>query len=327
VTQDTQTASHVPTARDVLEVCVPATTLWARPDSPRAVDEPALAAEPDLAAWTAAMDARTRQELVGRALTQLLMGEPVHVLEERGGWAHVVAPLQPSTGHASGYPGWVRRQHLAIPSARPPDRRALVTIATTCCDLDDGSSTLLSFGTSLAVMHLGDDLATVVLPGDRTGRVPLGAVRLQGSDGPPPYRPDDVLEAASQFLGLRYLWGGTSAWGLDCSGLVHLVYRSLGVRVPRDAVDQAAWVDPLPLDAARPGDLYFFAHGDEAVSHVGFVSRTMSADGRPWLLHAPESGGVLEERPLAPHRRDTLVSAGRVRTHDDAGQATGSPRA
>ena len=70
----------------------------------------------------------------------------------------------------------------------------------------------------------------------------------------------------------------------------------------------------MPLDAVRPGDLYFFARPGERIYHVGFVTRPVAADGTRWMLHAPEGGELVEDAPLAPHRLETLVSAGRVRS-------------
>lgn len=122
-----------------------------------------------------------------------------------------------------------------------------------------------------------------------------------------PVRPDRiaVMEAARQFVGVRYLWGGLSPYGLDCSGLVHYAYRQAGVVVPRDAHAQAAAVMPVPLGEELPGDLYFFARAGGRVFHVGLVT----ARGR--MLHAPETGERIEDAPLADDRRATLVAAGR----------------
>lgn len=239
-------------------VKVSVATVWTSPEAPRDLDAAAVADEPDPVAWLAVLDAEGTAErrlgLHGRTLTQLARGEPVEVLEERAGWVRVAAPWQTSSANAGGYPGWVRRAHLA-PADEPvpaPDETA--------------------------------------------------------------WSPDEVLRGAREHVGLRYLWGGTSPWGLDCSGLVHIAYRRLGRLVPRDAFDQAAAPDlaPVPLDAVRPGDLYFFARPGERVYHVGFVARPVDVDGQRWMLHAPEGGNAaIEEAPMSAERRGRLVAAGR----------------
>jgi len=319
---------------DVLEVTVPATTLWTGPDAAREVDGPAVTGRCDVAAWAAGLDAEARAGLHGRTLSQLLLGESVRVVGERGDWAEVRALNQPSSADTAGYPGWVPRAHLGARVRREHGAGAFVVTPTAPCLTDDGDRLELSFGTALWVAAAGDDHAQVLLPGERQGRIPLEHVRLAHKRQQPTYGPDDILASAAQFLGLRYLWGGTSAWGLDCSGLVHLAYRAHGVVLPRDAFDQAelgrgvpgeaAYVEPVPLDEVRPGDLYFFARPGRRIYHVGFVSRPVQEDGTRWMLHAPESGehDLVEDAPLAPHRTATLVAAGRVRK-PDAGQLAG----
>ncbi len=115
-----------------------------------------------------------------------------------------------------------------------------------------------------------------------------------------------VLDLAREHLGLAYLWGGMSPLGLDCSGLVHLVWRRLGVVVPRDADDQEAAAYPVGPGHERPGDLYFFAHPGRPVHHVGIVS----GPGR--MLHAPETGRGIVEEPLGPDREATRYAVGRL---------------
>lgn len=117
-----------------------------------------------------------------------------------------------------------------------------------------------------------------------------------------------ICWAARRHLGLRYLWGGTTPYGLDCSGLVHQAYRDAGVVVPRDAHDQWEATAPVTLGEEQPGDLYFFARSDGHVFHVGFVT------GEQTMLHAPATGQLVENAPLAPSRLETLVAAGRFLT-------------
>lgn len=307
---------------DLREVAVPVATMWTSPDAPRPDDAQAVRDVPDLAGWTASMDAGPRLDLHGRTLTQLLLGEPALVLEEVEGWSRVAALHQESSGHERGYPGWVRTAHLAVPTDRFTGPTAHVMRPSASCAVDGGAAVELSCGTGLWVDDTAPtpevdgpaaDQVRVLLPGGRRGTLPRSDVRLSDEDQPPAYSPDDLLATARQFLGLRYLWGGTSAWGLDCSGLVHLTYRAHRQLVPRDASDQAdnALLEAVTLDDVRPGDLYFFARPGERAYHVGFATRAVEPDGTRWMLHAPEGGGLIEDAPMAAERIELLVAAGR----------------
>ena len=131
-----------------------------------------------------------------------------------------------------------------------------------------------------------------------------------------------VAAYAERFAGLVYLWGGTSPAGFDCSGLVHYCYRQAGVVIPRDSPDQALAVTPVPLGTEEPGDLYFFAHDDGRVYHVGFVAV------RDRMLHAPERDGTgqIVDEPLDDRRRAHLVAAGRfeISPADDGDHRVGN---
>ncbi|MFF5225435.1 C40 family peptidase [Dactylosporangium sp. NPDC000521] len=117
---------------------------------------------------------------------------------------------------------------------------------------------------------------------------------------------DEVLAAARSLLGVTYVWGGLSPHGLDCSGLVHLVWRRLGVRLPRDAHQQQAATTPVLPGEERPGDLYFFARPGRPAHHVGIVVTPGT------VIHAsPGRHGVVEE-PMPPERAETLAGAHRV---------------
>jgi cell wall-associated NlpC family hydrolase len=117
--------------------------------------------------------------------------------------------------------------------------------------------------------------------------------------------PEALLSYARQFLGLQYLWGGLSRWGLDCSGLVHLTFRAAGLVIPRDAEPQCKAATPVAPGSERPGDLYFFAKENGYVYHVGFVT------GVDRMLHAPEASQTVEDAPLSGRRLHDLVAVGR----------------
>jgi gamma-D-glutamyl-L-lysine dipeptidyl-peptidase len=291
-------------------VAVPVTTVWTGPDAPRECDAPAIADVPDMAAWTASMDAASRLELHGRTLSQALLGEPVVVTEERSGWVQATLPWQPSDHDPIGYPGWIPATHVEAAAPAEGEPVTVVTPTTTC--RTDGGPLLLSYGTVLRAIDADAAETTVVLPGDRIGRLSSDDVRAPGPDPKADTWADSMLDAGRQFIGLRYLWGGTCGWGFDCSGFVHLVHRAHGVQVPRDALAQMPAARSIPLDAARPGDLYFFARSGERPYHVGFVTPP-DADDRRTMLHAPEETELLEETPVASNRLETLVGAGTFR--------------
>jgi cell wall-associated NlpC family hydrolase len=102
-----------------------------------------------------------------------------------------------------------------------------------------------------------------------------------------------ALRAARSFLGIRYLWGGMSRSGLDCSGLTYRVYRQFGWVLPRDAADQSRLGRPVRRHDLRRGDLVFFGSGAwQNIHHVGIYA------GHGRVLHAPHTGTRVQVTPL-----------------------------
>lgn len=283
-------------------IAVPVTTVWSSADAPRPQDAPIIATDPDPDAWNAALLDAPPSALHGRTDTQALLGEPVHVRAERAGWVEVVLPWQPSSADPDGYPGWVPAAHVADTGATTYEHPVVVTTPVTRAD-----GMPLSYGTILDEVERTDHAIRVALPTGDVRTVDAGAL------APVPAAADmrdihALLDSARQFVGLRYLWGGTSAWGLDCSGFVHLVHRRFGVTVPRDAFDQIEAT--TRADAAAPGDLYFFHRGGDAITHVGFATNAPGDD--PAMLHAPDGDRrqSIEDGPMAPQRRERLAGVG-----------------
>jgi hypothetical protein len=80
-----------------------------------------------------------------------------------------------------------------------------------------------------------------------------------------------LIELARRFEGLPYLWGGTSTFGFDCSGFTQMLYRQLGIPIPRDSGPQARWegMSPVAREELEAGDLLFFGASPEEVNHTG----------------------------------------------------------
>jgi len=88
---------------------------------------------------------------------------------------------------------------------------------------------------------------------------------------PAPLSIEATLELSKRFLGLPYLWGGTTSFGYDCSGFVQMLSRRRGIVIPRDAKPQAHWEGMAPVERAdlRPGDLVYFGRSLDRITHTG----------------------------------------------------------
>ena len=167
--------------------------------------------------------------------TQLLYGETVDVLEENSRFIRIKM-------HFDGYEGWVDRNQIAATEADDESLKKIITEPVQWVDLPEGR-TLLSLGSEVK-----------------------GGAR----DAMPPT--DIIGETARQFLNVPYLWSGRSFFGTDCSGFVQLVYKIHGIRLPREAWQQADKGNVLSfIEESRPGDLAFFENEDGMITHVGMM--------------------------------------------------------
>ena len=108
----------------------------------------------------------------------------------------------------------------------------------------------------------------------------------------PAPRYGQVVGIALQYLGISYVWGGSSpATGFDCSGFVAYVFAQVGVSLPHHAASQYGYGTPVPYDQLAPGDLVFFS----GLGHVGIYI------GGGQFVHAPHTGDVVRISSLAGH--------------------------
>lgn len=81
-----------------------------------------------------------------------------------------------------------------------------------------------------------------------------------------------IIETAFALLNAPYLWGGRTAFGIDCSGFTQLVYKLNGLQLPRDAYQQVELGHPLSfVEEAEAGDLAFFDNEEGRIVHVGIL--------------------------------------------------------
>ena len=286
-------------------VDVSVATLWSAPGTARPVDAPALADPADPRRWVATMsDAQKRWLSLGRTQTQVLYGTRVRVVATRGGWTKVVVPSQPSPRDGRGYPGWLPTRQLTTGAPTPSARTAVVSRGTAWLWADDdsvgtrsGKVMELSYGTRLPVVSSGPGVVHVgMLGGSVVRTLRRSAVVLQsGPDRAPTGAA--VVDEALQFLGLPYLWSGTSGFGFDCSGLTYAAYRQLGVSLPRDAEPQATGGTAVARRDLAPGDLVFLQTPAGVVHHVAMYVGLVG--GVRTVVEAPHTGASVRLTPLS----------------------------
>ncbi len=102
----------------------------------------------------------------------------------------------------------------------------------------------------------------------------------------------EALNAGLAYIGVPYVWGGSSPSGFDCSGLTQYVYAQIGIAIPRSSRSQfrsGAHIPADRLDVLVEGDLVFFGYGGDPnmVHHVGIYA------GSGNFLHAPYTGATV----------------------------------
>jgi hypothetical protein len=195
----------------------------------------------------------------GRRERELLRGEAVTVFEDRDGWSFVQAGRD-------GYVGYLPAEALHRMES-PPDLRICTraTHAYDRADLKSPEGASLSLNTRLR--HMGQEGRFILTD---AGYVPAGHL------APVDRAEDDPVAVASLLLGTPYLWGGNSAFGIDCSGLVQAACLACRIACPGDSDMQAAALGHAVTDGRAPqrGDLLFWK------GHVAWVA------GPDMILHA-----------------------------------------
>jgi cell wall-associated NlpC family hydrolase len=176
--------------------------------------------------------------------TEALMGERFIAYEFNDeGWAW--GQLQ-----RDGYVGFIAAEALGRAGAPPTHKvTARLTLGFPAPDIKMPPLTTLPFGAQVVVVRQDERFATT-----ETGLyLPLPHVAPVGVNE------RDFVAVAESFVGTPYLWGGKTALGIDCSGLVQVALQAAGIACPRDSdMQEAALGKPSPLDELRHGDLIFW---------------------------------------------------------------------
>ena len=216
---------------------------------------------------------------VAELVSQALLGTPLKVLKKSGGWYYVQTPDH--------YLGWINNGFIRIDEDRYEAWAKQPKIIVTTeygftYQSKERNSQVVSDVVIGSLLSLAEDSGT-----HYRVEYPDGRKAYLAKENAEPYdrwiakakdTPETVVSTAKRFLGVPYLWGGTSSKGFDCSGYTKTVFFLSGVLLPRDASQQVLIGEPVDigshLENLEIGDLLFFgskgAGGKrERATHVG----------------------------------------------------------
>jgi hypothetical protein len=204
-----------------------------------------------------------RKEPAGTSemVTQLLFGEHYSIIEQKEDWLKITTALD-------NYECWLSaKQHSKL--SEQAFQHLQSTASFYSCDL-------ISLITDTGVNRQFPLTMGAVLPGIKNGSLKIdqhhfsfdgNSVAAKTKAGV-----DKIIATAYSLLNAPYLWGGRTAFGIDCSGFTQLVYRLNGYQLPRDAYQQVELGLPLSfVEEAQAGDIAFFDNEEGKIVHVGIL--------------------------------------------------------
>src|SRR5690554_892515 len=195
---------------------------------------------------------RSLADDTGEMISQILYGEHFKVLEQRKNWSKVRMAFDR-------YEGWVNNQQFLSISEEA------------YTEIDRSENTYIS-SELISYIETGQNILIPILLGSTIVQHPVLDHRFEGplTHG----RQDKTLlvPTALHYLNAPYLWGGKTVFGIDCSGLVQMVYKINGYSLLRDSRQQSAQGEALSfIEESEPGDLAFFDNNEGIINHVGII--------------------------------------------------------
>jgi len=222
---------------------------------------------------------RAKPKHASELVTQTLMGTPLRILQKENGFYQVQTP--------EGYYAWVDAAGIVLKSKNEFEKWLAKpkVIVTNMCGMIYSEKKSILYPISdyvlndvFAIKKVEKIYTIIEYPDGRTGIIDnkdISDIQLLNKSIFTKNLPEKIAETAKHYMGIPYLWGGTSAKGLDCSGFTKNVYAQYGYLLPRDASQQVKIGKKIEITDSfahlQAGDLLFFGrmqNGKEKITHV-----------------------------------------------------------
>jgi hypothetical protein len=239
---------------------------------------------------------RLQPDAKAEVASEAIYGEALLVFDKQGSFCRVARACD----H---YLGWMNVADMSHSIPEPTHRFAAPRGHLFSAPKVSSEKMLeLCYGSALRVLHTeGDWVCIEVAKGQK------GYVRsiLLHPIAPLEPKAKNIMQVALRFLETPYVWGGTTAWGLDCSGLVQSIYSAFGIQLPRDADQQEVLGESLELSKIKAADL-IFSPGHVALSLGG--SKILHANAH----HMRVTIDDFEKTDYAKHLSGQITSIKRI---------------
>jgi len=125
------------------------------------------------------------------------------------------------------------------------------------------------------------------------------------------YLTTQIINAASDNLGVHYRSGGTTKEGFDCSGLIYSTFKKFDIELPRSSYEMAEAGTKVAVENAQKGDLIFFINrGQHRINHVGMITEINGDEIK--FIHSSTQSGVIISSINEPYYKNTFAQINRM---------------